>query len=57
MVADQPLVVSNYNDTEKVHDRNSLDNLSERWKKKHEGKSVVGKKISLGDYINDRTKI
>lgn len=57
MVADQPLVVSNYNDTEKVHDRDSLDNLSERWKKKHEGKSVVGKKISLGDYINDITKI
>lgn len=58
MVADQPLVVypKNNKDTgPKKHTRQEMDDLYDRWmeKKKNE-ESLVGKKISLADYINNK---
>lgn len=58
MVADQPLVV--YPKTKKKggpkkHTKKEMDELYDRWmeKKKNEG-SLVGKKISLADYLNNK---
>ena len=58
MVADQPLVV--YPKTKKEggpknHTKKEMDDLYDRWmeKKKNEG-SLVGKKISLADYLNNK---
>nr|UWI14194.1 MAG: hypothetical protein [Bacteriophage sp.] len=58
MVADQPLVV--YPKTKKdigpkKHTLKEMDDLYDRWmeKKKNDG-SLVGKKISLADYLNNK---
>lgn len=58
MVADQPLVV--YPKTKKEfgpnnHTKKEMDDLYDRWmeKKKNEG-SLIGKKISLADYLNNK---
>lgn len=58
MVADQPLVV--YTKTKKEcgpnnHTKKEMDDLYDRWmeKKKNEG-SLIGKKISLADYLNNK---
>ena len=57
MVADQPLFVYPKNkkeDGHKKHTKKEMDDLYDRWmeKKKNE-ESLVGKKISLADYINN----
>ena len=58
MVADQPLVVYPKAKKEggpKNHTKKEMDDLYDRWmeKKKNE-ESLVGKKISLADYINNK---
>jgi hypothetical protein len=58
MVADQPLVVYPKTKKEcgpKKHTKKEMDDLYDRWmeKKKKEG-SLVGKKISLADYLNNK---
>ena len=58
MVADQPLVVYPKNEKEggtKNHTKKEMDDLYDRWmeKKKNEG-SLIGKKISLADYLNNK---
>ena len=58
MVADQPLVVYPKTKNEvglKNHTKKEMDDLYDRWmeKKKNEG-SLVGKKISLADYLNNK---
>ena len=58
MVADQPLVVYPKTKKEggrKKHTKNEMDDLYDRRmeKKKNEG-SLVGKKISLADYLNNK---
>lgn len=57
MVADQPLVIYPKTKKEsgtKKHTLKEMDDLYDRWmeKKKKEG-SLVGKKISLADYLNN----
>ena len=58
MVADQPLVVypnANKEGGTKKHTKKEMDDLYDRWmeKKKNEG-SLIGKKISLADYLNNK---
>ena len=58
MVADQPLVVYPKYKKEvgpKNHTKKEMDDLYDRWmeKKKNEG-SLIGKKISLADYLNNK---
>ena len=58
MVADQPLVVYPKSKKEcgpKKHTKKEMDDLYDRWmeKKKNEG-SLIGKKISLSDYLNNK---
>ena len=58
MVADKPLVVYPKAKKEggpKKHTKKEMDDLYDRWmeKKKNEG-SLVGKKISLADYLNNK---
>lgn len=58
MVADQPLVVYTKTKNEGVpknHTKKEMDDLYDRWmeKKKNEG-SLIGKKISLADYLNNK---
>ena len=58
MVADQPLVVYPKTKNEvgqKKHTKKEMDDLYDRWmeKKKKEG-NIVGKKISLADYLNNK---
>ena len=58
MVADQPLVVYPKTNNEvgpKNHTKKEMDDLYDRWieKKKKEG-NIVGKKISLADYLNNK---
>ena len=58
MVADQPLVVYPKIKNEggpKNHTKKEMDDLYDRWmeKKKNEG-SLIGKKISLADYLNNK---
>ena len=58
MVADQPLVVYPKTKNEvgpKNHTKKEMDDLYDRWmeKKKNEG-SLIGKKISLSDYLNNK---
>lgn len=60
MVIDQPLVVypksEKHNaDGSKKHTLKEMDDLYDRWaaKKEKEG-SIVGKKISLNDYLNNK---
>lgn len=58
MVADQPLVVYTKTKDEvgpKNHTKKEMDDLYDRWmeKKKNEG-SLIGKKISLADYLNNK---
>ena len=58
MVADQPFVVYPKSKKEggpKKHTKKEMDDLYDRWveKKKNEG-SLVGKKISLADYLNNK---
>lgn len=58
MVADQPLVVYPKTKNEvspKNHTKKEMDDLYDRWmeKKKKEG-NIVGKKISLADYLNNK---
>lgn len=58
MVADQPLVVypkTKKEDGPKKHTKKEMDDLYDGWmeKKKKEG-SLIGKKISLADYLNNK---
>ena len=58
MVADQPLVVYPNAKKEggtKKHTKKEMDDLYDRWmeKKNNEG-SLIGKKISLADYLNNK---
>ena len=58
MVADQPIVVYPKTKNEgcpKKHTKKEMDDLYDRWmeKKKNEV-SLVGKKISLADYLNNK---
>mgnify|MGYP000025947970 CR=1 FL=1 len=58
MVADQPLVVypkTNKEGCPKKHTKKEMDDLYDRWieKKKNDG-SLIGKKISLVDYLNNK---
>ena len=58
MVADQPLVVYPKTKNEvgqKNHTKKEMDDLYDMWmeKKKNEG-SLIGKKISLADYLNNK---
>ena len=58
MVADQPIVVYSKTKNEcgpKNHTKKEMDDLYDRWmeKKKNEG-SLIGKKISLADYLNNK---
>ena len=58
MVSDQPLVVYPKTKNEgglKSHTKKEMDDLYDRWmeKKKNEG-SLIGKKISLADYLNNK---
>lgn len=58
MVADQPIVVYPKTKNEggqKNHTKKEMDDLYDRWmeKKKNEG-SLIGKKISLADYLNNK---
>ena len=58
MVADQPLVVYPKTKKEsgpKKHTKKEMDDLYDRWmeKKKKEG-SLIDKKISLADYLNNK---
>lgn len=58
MVADQPLVVypkTKKDGCPKNHTKREMDDLYDRWmeKKKNEG-SLIGKKISLADYLNNK---
>lgn len=58
MVADQPLVVYPNTKNEvgpKNHTKKEMDDLYDRWmeKKKNEG-SLIGKNISLSDYLNNK---
>ena len=58
MVADQPLVVypkTKKEGGQKKHTLKEMDDLYDRWmeKKKNDG-SLVGKQISLADYLNNK---
>lgn len=58
MVSDQPLVVypkTKKESGQKKHTKKEMDDLYDRWmeKKKNEG-SLIGKKISLADYLNNK---
>lgn len=58
MISDQPLVVypkTKKEGGQKKHTLKEMDELYDRWmeKKKKEG-SLVGKKINLADYLNNK---
>ena len=58
MISDQPLVVypkTKKEGGQKKHTLKEMDDLYDRWmeKKKKEG-SIVGKKINLADYLNNK---
>ena len=58
MVADQPLVVYPKTKNEggpKKHTKKEMDDLYDRWmEKKKKEESLIGKKISLVDYLNNK---
>ena len=58
MVADQPLVVypkTNKEGVPKKHTKKEMDDLYDRWmEKKKKEESLIGKKISLADYLNNK---
>ena len=58
MVADQPLVVYQKTKNEggpKKHTKKEMDDLYDRWmEKKKKEESIIGKKISLADYLNNK---
>ena len=58
MVADQPLVVYPKTKNEvgqKNHTKKEMDDLYDRWmEKKKKEESLIGKKISLADYLNNK---
>ena len=58
MVADQPLVVYTKTKNEggpKKHTKKEMDDLYDRWmEKKKKEESLIGKKISLADYLNNK---
>ena len=58
MVADQPLVVYPKTKNEgglKKHTKKEMDDLYDRWmEKKKKEESLIGKKISLADYLNNK---
>ena len=58
MVADQPLVVYPKTKKEsgpKKHTLKEMDDLYDRWmEKKKKEESIIGKKISLADYLNNK---
>ena len=58
MVADQPLVVYPKTKNEggpKKHTKKEMDDLYDRWmEKKKKEESIIGKKISLADYLNNK---
>ena len=58
MISDQPLVVypkTKKEGGQKKHTLKEMDDLYDRWmeKKKKEG-SLVGKKVNLADYLNNK---
>lgn len=54
MVADQPMVVYHHDDEKPKHTKKKMDDFYEKWKAKNNGKSAVGKKISLGEYLRNK---
>ena len=58
MVTDQPLVVYPKSKKEggpKKHTKKEMDDLYDRWmEKKKKEESLIGKKISLADYLNNK---
>ena len=57
MVADQPIVVYPKTKNEcgpKNHTKKEMDDMYERWAAKKNGSTLAGKKISLGDYLNNK---
>ena len=58
MVADQPIVVYPKTKNEvgpKKHTKKEMDDLYDRWmEKKKKEESLIGKKISLADYLNNK---
>ena len=58
MVADRPLVVYPKTKNEggpKKHTKKEMDDLYDRWiEKKKKEESLIGKKISLADYLNNK---
>ena len=55
MTIDQPLVVYPKDDNKPVeHSKKKMDEMYERWVAKKNGSTLTGKKISLGDYLNNK---
>lgn len=55
MTIDQPLVVYPKDESKPVeHSKKNMDNMYERWAAKKNGSTLAGKKISLGDYLNNK---
>lgn len=56
MTIDQPLVVYPKDDDNKPkeHTQKKMDDFYERWAAKKKGTTLAGKKISLGDYLNNK---
>ena len=55
MAVDQPLATCpREKDGEKKHSKEEMDDMYERWAAKKNGSTLAGKKISLGDYLNNK---
>ena len=55
MTIDQPLVVYPKDESKPVeHSKRKMDDMYERWAAKKNGSTLAGKKISLGDYLNNK---
>ena len=55
MTIDQPLVVYPKDESKPVeHSKKNMDDMYERWAAKKNGSTLAGKKISLGDYLNNK---
>ena len=55
MTVDQPLVVyPKDSSTPKKHTKKEMDDMYDRWEAKRNGSTMAGKKISLGDYLNNK---
>ena len=57
MAVDQPLVsYPREKDGDKKHSKDEMDSVHDRWAAKKKGRRLVGEKISLGDYLNNKIK-